>query len=551
MIQPDNATVRPQLSRSPAGPGKTRTQSVLSKMLPHTPFYATAIILTLLMALVYLLNNSSGGPWAWIGLPLDDNWIHLVYARSLAEQGWFFYNPGIPEAGMSSPLWVIILAVAYKIFTPLGVTPQWIAKGGGLFFALAVPIAAYHLALRIGVRRRWAWAVGILVMIEPNLAYGNVAGMEFPMFTFLTLLAILLCLRESYLACGITLGMLVITRGEGVPIALLIGALPFLVLYLKRKNFTIMTRDEFKLGLKLFLPALIMGGAWALYNHSTGVSFLPNTYIVKHNFALGYFNLENLVNFTTGYVAHLAWFEGGTWIITLLGVTVAGIRLYKDRAYAPLLLLLAIPIVSVYLFSINMKFGPEGILWTYASRRYMDFLLPVIILLFVTGVEYVWRRLHDISNRWVVLVAPPALIGIIGFLVYNIAIRNIAFAQLYSWDTENIEQVSVKMGKWVGDTLPLNAKIAVTDAGAVRFFARSDQVIVDFMGLNCRQCVGRPFPELANEIKPDYLVFFRQGLNDSFTYEEMYALKPDRVTILGGGELVAVKLLSLPPWPPE
>jgi len=515
----------------------------------HLPFYLVAILVTSAAAMYYLTNHSSGGDWAWIGLPLDDNWIHLVYARSLAEHGWFYYNPGTAEAGMSSPIWVIILAGVYKIFTPLGVTPQWIAKGSSLFFALAVPIASYHLALQIGMQRRWAWAAGILVTIEPNLAYGNVAGMEVPMFTFLTLLAILLCLRESYLACGITLGMLVITRGEGTPVALLIGTLPFFVLYLKRKDLTILTTDELKLGLKLFLPALITGGAWALYNYATGVSFLPNSYIVKHNFALGYFNLENLINFTTGYVAHLAWFEQGTWIITLLGVTAAGIRLYKDRAYVPLLLLLVIPIVSVYLFSINMKFGPEGILWTYASRRYMDFLLPVLILLFVTGAEYVWRRLHDTTNRWLVLVAPLALIGIIGLLAYNIATRNIAFAQLYSWDTENIEQVSVKMGRWLRDTLPPNAKIAVTDAGAMRFFARPDEVIVDFLGLNCRQCVGRPFAELANEIKPDYLVFFSQGLNDSFKYEVMYALKPDRLTILGGGELVAVKVLSLPSWP--
>lgn len=482
-------------------------------------------------------------------MPLDDNWIHLVYARSLAEQGWFYYNPGVPEAGMSSPLWVMVLAVVYKVLIPMGVTPQWVAKGSSLLFGLGVPIVAYHLALQIGLRRGWAWLLGILVAIEPNLAYGNVAGMEVPLFTFLTLLAILFCLRGSYSACGLVLGLLVITRGEGAPVALVVGGVPLLALYAKRTSATTVSAYELRLGSKLFLPALLLGGGWALYNYAYGGHFLPNTYYVKHNFALGYLNLENLVNFTTGYVKYLSWFERGMWVITMLAVSAAVVRFLKERDYRKLVILLASPALSIYLFSINMKFGAEGILWTYASRRYMDFLLPIVALLAVAGVEHAWGMVSRRSNRLLVLTAPLVLFGVLAFAVSNMASRNLAFSELYSWDTENIEQVDVKMGRWIGGTLPPGAKIAVTDAGAMRYFARSDQVVVDFMGLNSRRCVGRPFADLANEIKPDYVAFFSQGLNDTFRYERLHSLEPKRVTILGGRELVAVKMLSLPKWP--
>jgi hypothetical protein len=524
---------------------------MINRIKPHLPFYVVSIFLTGILALCYLLNRSSGANWAWIGLPLDDNWIHLVYARSLAEHGGFFYNPGVAEAGMSSPLWVIVLAIVYKIFTPLGVTPQWIAKGSSLFFAMAVPIAAYHVALQIGLQRRWAWIVGILIAVEPNLTYGSVSGMEVPLTAFLVLLALWAGLRQSYAFCGVLLGLLVISRGEGAPIAFLIGILPLAHIYIKRKVAALITQEELLLVVKLFLPSLILGGAWALYNYSISGHFLPNTYFVKHNFALGYINLENLKNVWVGYGQFLAWSQRGMVFFTLIALAAAAVRFYKRKQIDPLILLFAIPLVHLYLFSINIKVGSESILWAFFTRRYIDFLLPILIILFITGVGFLWEQVRHIQFRPVVLVVPLFFLAVAGLLGYNLFQGNARFAESYSWDTENIETVDVAMGRWVHDNLPVHVTIAATDAGAVRFLSRPDQTIVDFMGLNCHACIGRPSDDLMNEFQPDYMVFFRQGLSDRFQYEEILSLSPERVTILGGRELVLIKVLSLPPWPPK
>src|SRR5437879_4023356 len=147
----------------------------------HFPFYIAAIVLTFVGAALYLFDRHSGSNSALVGLPLDDNWIHLVYARSLAQQGWFNYNPGVPEAGMSSPFWVILLALAYKLLTPLGISPQLCAKSLSLFCALGVPVLTYHVARPFFAHAHWAWLAGLLAVVEPNLAYGNVAGMEVPL----------------------------------------------------------------------------------------------------------------------------------------------------------------------------------------------------------------------------------------------------------------------------------------------------------------------------------------------------------------------------------
>ena len=43
------------------------------------------------------------------GFPLDDSWIHLHFARNLAEGAGFAYNPGVPVAGSTAPLWTLLL----------------------------------------------------------------------------------------------------------------------------------------------------------------------------------------------------------------------------------------------------------------------------------------------------------------------------------------------------------------------------------------------------------------------------------------------------------
>ena len=50
---------------------------------------------------------SQSGP----GFPLDDTWVHMVYARAFGQGDGFAYNPGQLETGISSPLWTTLLAL--------------------------------------------------------------------------------------------------------------------------------------------------------------------------------------------------------------------------------------------------------------------------------------------------------------------------------------------------------------------------------------------------------------------------------------------------------
>ena len=77
-----------------------------------------ALITTLGVAVLYLTNAAAGGSFALRGLPLDDAWIHQVYARSAALGRPFQYNPGEWETGSTSPLWSTVTASPARALAP-------------------------------------------------------------------------------------------------------------------------------------------------------------------------------------------------------------------------------------------------------------------------------------------------------------------------------------------------------------------------------------------------------------------------------------------------
>ena len=50
-----------------------------------------------------------------IGFPLDDSWIHLTYARNLAEHREWAFRLGERSAGSTAPLWTVLLAIGFLI----------------------------------------------------------------------------------------------------------------------------------------------------------------------------------------------------------------------------------------------------------------------------------------------------------------------------------------------------------------------------------------------------------------------------------------------------
>ena len=92
----------------------------------------------LALVLFQFRQSQIAGTWGFTSFPLDDSWIHFHFARNLAEGHGFAYNPGVPVAGSTAPLWTLVLAGGFAL---LGPQLYW-AKVAGIAAGLATAAAA-------------------------------------------------------------------------------------------------------------------------------------------------------------------------------------------------------------------------------------------------------------------------------------------------------------------------------------------------------------------------------------------------------------------------
>jgi hypothetical protein len=125
------------------------------------------------------------------GLPLDDSWIHMVFAKNLAEGHYFFYNEGEPVSGSTSPLWTTVVAMGSRLAGNVLVAGLML---GVLFFYFGVLIT-YEIAFTLLSNRRAALCAGLITAFSPRLIWGALSGMEVSLYVALVLLGVLFHLR--------------------------------------------------------------------------------------------------------------------------------------------------------------------------------------------------------------------------------------------------------------------------------------------------------------------------------------------------------------------
>ncbi len=176
----------------------------------------TVITLVLLLLLtltpcLYLLSGPvvEGQP----GLPLDDSYIHLVYARNLAEHGFLTFDGKNPSAGTSSPLWTLWLAGCIKI----GATGETAAVVSGLIFHLLTGLTLWLFFRSCpGFAPSVCLLMAILTIGLPNVSWFAVSGMETSLFLFLTAQLLLHVSRRAHTAAALPALLLPLVRPEGM-----------------------------------------------------------------------------------------------------------------------------------------------------------------------------------------------------------------------------------------------------------------------------------------------------------------------------------------------
>ncbi|MCC7208006.1 MAG: hypothetical protein IT323_11915, partial [Anaerolineae bacterium] len=141
------------------------------------------------VAYVATAASAAGEP----GFPLDDSWIHQTYARNLAQTGQWAFIPGAPSAGSTSPLYTALLAAGYALKVPY---MAWATLLGAAALALCGLVGARIAERTFPEQREIGLWTGLALVTAWHLAWAAASGMETMLFGALTLVVILLALRE-------------------------------------------------------------------------------------------------------------------------------------------------------------------------------------------------------------------------------------------------------------------------------------------------------------------------------------------------------------------
>lgn len=204
----------------------------------------------------------------------DDTFITLTYAKNLAAGNGFVFNGTKPTLGTTSPLLALLMAAISRLlpFAPM----DRIA----VFFT-ALCWAALPWAFQVW-RREWhlrPWQVCVLGAVMAGTGWPQFLGMEAYLFALLLVLALSRWFAGRSFATGVMLGLLTLTRGEGMLAACLLMAGQAFLVILEREASA--RRSRMRHALWIGCGFLIPLGGWIAYATATFGSPVPNTLAAK------------------------------------------------------------------------------------------------------------------------------------------------------------------------------------------------------------------------------------------------------------------------------
>lgn len=469
---------------------------------------------------------ASASPHSRYGFPLDDGWIHRVYARSFAHGHGFAYNDGEQEAGATSPLWVVVSAPAHWL-EPWGEGAVALGvKVMGVVLGIIALVLVQKTAEVLTESRAASVVAASFFAIEPRLLFSALSGMENVLLLALWMGASYAFIRRRWLLSFILLGFMPVTRPEAV-IVVLACLLGF---YLLVEHDRPLRRAY--LWVVPWVPMLL----WAIYCKCVNGRWLPNTFYVKAtSFRLGLQELgiawdavrqhglcSSLV-FFVGIAAYLLWaFTRDDW-----------------PARSALLLHLTAAVAYAVGVVATRKVELSGYYWT----RWVDPASLILAVATCTGLALLVTGSLDV--RKLLPNARPLCIGlgVLGTLCSAFPMsRSLADRRSHlASDSRVIHELNVRAGRWIDANTPEDAIVGVIDAGAIRYFGR--RRTIDLVGLNYAGLATGRFTrgELLDEV--DWLAVFPtvfqqwdKATRMSFVQRMKFEVEPDEYTIGASSE---------------
>ena len=449
-----------------------------------------------------------------LGFPLDDSWIHLAFARNLAEGQGLVYNGARLVAGSTAPLWTALLSV---VFLLPGSPILW-TKLLGMAFHLGTVDASFLLARELRVSRGLSFLAAGWTGTASWLVWSSLSGMEVPLFSFLTVWGLLLHAREvgsrekeRFGLSPLVLSLSALARPEGL-LLLVLAAVDRVVGYGDGR--WLFRPEAARRVVRLALFALLLVAPVALFNVAVGGSPLPTTFETKAGVSGGggsvrlqYLYLVFGIFFQAQPIAALLAAGGGVALLSRLGSD-------EDRGLLPLLWVVGLPLAYAFLTPAN-----KPLLGNFG--RYFFPLLPVVSVLGVVSLSFLassWPGRISLGGRSFSL----SLLVATALLVPG-CLRMFSGAGLFVQSVANVADSDVAMARWLESRVDSRAVLAVNDIGAMGYFL--DNPLLDLAGIvtpEVHDYARRSLEEhgdwqpgvlsFLEERQPDFVVVFPEWL---------------------------------------
>ncbi len=452
-----------------------------------------------------------------VGLPLDDAWIHLHFARNLAEGAGFAYNPGVPVAGSTAPLWTLLLGLAFA----LGGPSLLVGKILGVVTTIGAAVATRRAALDWGATPAAATGAGVALLWSGAVAWGALSGMEVSLAALLVAAALAAHARERVTGAAVLVALAALARPEALILV------PLLAL----------ARPPAPKRLAVFgLVAAALLAPAVVFSLSTVGTPVPATAVAKvEGGLLGWLTgareplarllVERPAAFTLEWVA---WLATTHWLLPV-ALILAVVMAWRHQGRA-----LGLPALALAMHPLAMAFlapyrGPA-----FQEGRYSTHLLPLALVLLAVALG---------AGRWRRAV-------VAGWLALALALLPSAAAR-YAWGVQNINAMHVHLGQWVDAHLPAGARLALNDVGAIAYISRRE--VIDLMGLVTPEIIAYRRQGEDGVLRylihacPDYVVvfpaWFPRLTAQPALLEPIYAVRLEGDVVTGGPEMVVYRLL--------
>jgi len=382
--------------------------------------------------------------------PLDDAWIHLDYAQGLIRDGTFAYNQGRPEAGFTSPLWVLAETPVLLACNALSASPVLPAKALSLALGLFGALALARLVVTLGGGPIARWFSLLLLWSSPWWVFASISGMEVTLFSTLLLLALDRSMHNPGWGAGALWALALLARPEAVlPGSVVVG-------------WTLLQKPRGR-ALFMALPPLVVALAWGAWWRRVSGHPLPNTFAVKAFSGGGIWQ-------SLGHVGKVLLPAEGVWRVLLVAVLTAfGLRRADPKRRTALVLGVALSIgvvLATHPLSPSVRF--------YHARYLLPFLAPCLAL-GAMGAEALAERF---KRGWVF-----GLVSGVGLLALSWPAL-LDQRESYQGHCLEVQEVHTLPAFFVADHLPKGGTVATEAAGSLRYHLPPDRDVLDLLGLN-------------------------------------------------------------------